>query len=97
MPTFVMLGHFSDQGIRNVKDTTKRADAFKEQAKRLGGNLKELYWTMGRYDFVAVVEASDEKAMTTMALSVGKLGNVRSETLRAFSRAEMDAMLSNVA
>jgi len=97
MPTFVMLGHFSDQGIRNVKDTTKRAEAFKEQAKRLGGNVKELLWTMGRYDFVAVVEAPDEKVMTTMALSVGKIGNVRSETLRAFSRADMDAMLSNVA
>ena len=52
---------------------------------------------MGRYDFVAVVEAPDEKVMTTMALSVGKIGNVRSETLRAFSRADMDAMLSNVA
>jgi uncharacterized protein with GYD domain len=97
MPTFVMLGHFSDQGIRNIKDTTKRADAFKEQAKRLGGNVKELCWTMGRYDFVAVVEAPDEKAMTTIALSDGKIGKVRSETLRAFSRAEMDAMLSNVA
>jgi uncharacterized protein with GYD domain len=78
-----MLGHFSDLGIRNVKDTTKRSDAFEEQTKRLGGNVKELYWTMGRYDFVAVVEAPDEKAMTTIALSVGKLGNVRSETLRA--------------
>jgi len=97
MPTFVMLGHFSDLGIRNVKDTTKRSDAFKEQAKRLGGNVKELYWTMGRYDFVAVVEAPDEKAMTTIALSVGKLGNVRSETLRALTRADMDAMLSKLA
>jgi uncharacterized protein with GYD domain len=46
MPTFVMLGHFSDQGIRNIKDTTKRAEAFKEQAKRLGGNVKELVWTI---------------------------------------------------
>jgi uncharacterized protein with GYD domain len=67
------------------------------RSKRLAGNVKELYWTMGRYDFVAVVEAPDEKAMTTMALSVGKLSNVRSETLRAFSRADMEAMLSNVA
>jgi len=97
MPTFVLLGHFSDQGIRNIKESTKRADAFKEQAKRLGGNVKELYWTMGSYDIVAIVDAPDEKAMTTLGLSVGKLGNVRTETLHAFSRSEMDAMLANVA
>jgi uncharacterized protein with GYD domain len=97
MATFVLLANFSDQGIRNVKDSTKRADAFKEQAQRLGGSVKDLYWTMGRYDIVAIVEAPDEKAMTTLGLTVGKLGNVRTETLRAFNKADMEAILSNVA
>jgi uncharacterized protein with GYD domain len=97
MAMFVVLGHFSDQGIRNVKDSTKRADAFKEQAQRLGGSVKELYWTMGSYDIVAIVEAPDEKTITTLGLSVGKLGNVRTETLRAFSKADMEAILSKVA
>jgi uncharacterized protein with GYD domain len=97
MATFVVLATFSDQGIRNVKDSPKRADAFKEQAQRLGGSVKDLYWTMGRYDIVAIVEAPDEKAITTLGLTVGKLGNVRTETLRAFNKADMEAILSNVA
>lgn len=97
MAIFVVLGHFSDQGIRNIKDSTKRSDAFREQAQRLGGSVKEIFWTMGRYDIVAIVEAPDEKAITTLGLSVGKLGNVRTETLRAFNKADMDAILSKVA
>ena len=96
MPTFVMLGHFSDQGIRNVKDTTKRADTFKEQAKRLGGNVKELYWTMGRYDFVAVVEAPDDISITALGLSTGALGNIRTQTLRAFTHADMGTILGKM-
>src|SRR5262245_13264153 len=97
MATFVVLANFSDQGIRSVKDSPKRADAFKEQAQRLGGTVKDLYWTMGRFDIVAIVEAPDEKAITTLGLTVGKLGNVRTETLRAFNKADMEAILSNVA
>jgi uncharacterized protein with GYD domain len=97
MATFIVLTHFSEQGIRNVKETTKRADAFKEQAQRLGGSVKEIYWTMGRYDIVSIVEAPDEKAITALGLTIGKLGNVRTETLRAFSKADMDGILSKVA
>jgi uncharacterized protein with GYD domain len=97
MAIFVVLGHFSDQGIRNIKDSIKRSEAFREQAQRLGGSVKEVFWTMGRYDIVAIVEAPDEKAITTLGLSVGKLGNVRTETLRAFNKADMDSILSKVA
>jgi uncharacterized protein with GYD domain len=97
MATFIVLTHFSDQGVRNVKETTKRADAFKEQAQRLGGSVKEIYWTMGRYDIVSIVEAPDEKAITALGLTIGKLGNVRTETLRAFNKADMDSILSKVA
>jgi uncharacterized protein with GYD domain len=95
MATFVSLVNFTDQGIRNVKDSPKRADAVKATAKKLGVTVKEIYWTVGRYDVVVVMEGDDE-AVTSTLLKIGSLGNVRSETLRAFSAADMGRILSNV-
>jgi uncharacterized protein with GYD domain len=95
MATFISLVNFTDQGIRGVKDSPKRAEAFKATAKKLGVTVKELYWTVGRYDVVVVMEGDDE-AVTSTLLKVGSLGNVRSETLRAFSAADMGRILSNV-
>jgi uncharacterized protein with GYD domain len=95
MATFISLVNFTDQGIRGVKDSPKRAEAFKATAKKLGVTVKELYWTVGRYDVVVVMEGEDE-AVTSTLLKVGSLGNVRSETLRAFSAADMGRILSNV-
>jgi uncharacterized protein with GYD domain len=97
MATFVVLANFSDQGIRSIKESPKRSDAFKEQAKRLGATVKEVYWTMGRYDIVAIIDAPDDNTITALGLSTGKLGNVRTETLRAFNKADMEGILSNVA
>jgi uncharacterized protein with GYD domain len=97
MATFVVLANFSDQGIRNIKESPKRSDAFKEQAQRLGATVKEVYWTMGRYDIVAIIDAPDDNTITALGLSTGKLGNVRTETLRAFNKADMEGILSNVA
>jgi uncharacterized protein with GYD domain len=96
MATFITLANFTDQGIQNVKDTTKRAEAFKAAAQKSGATVKELYYTMGQYDLVTIVEAADEQAATAALLSAGKLGNIRSQTLRAFSIAEMDKILSKV-
>lgn len=96
MTTYVVLSSFTDQGIRNVKDTTKRADAFKERAKSAGVTVKDMYWTLGKYDFVAIVDASDDVAMTALGLDLGRAGNVRTQTLRAFSQAEMDAVLGRL-
>jgi uncharacterized protein with GYD domain len=96
MATYIVLAHFSDQGIRGVKDSPKRADAFKALAKKAGANVKELYWTLGSYDIVAIVEAPDVETITAIGLSIGKLGNARTETLRAFSKAEMAAILNKV-
>jgi uncharacterized protein with GYD domain len=92
-----VLANFTDQGIRNIKDTTKRADAFKELAKSLGATVKDVYWTLGQYDVAAVVEAPDDAIVTALGLTMGKSGNVRTQTLRAFSRADMDAVLGKVA
>lgn len=96
MATYIVLGHFSDQGIRAVKDTTKRADAAKELAKKMGATMKEVYWTIGRYDVVALVEAPDDSAIIAFGLNTGKAGNLRTETLRAFTQTEMDAILGKV-
>ena len=97
MPTYIVLNHFTEQGIRNVKDTIKRADALRDLAKNVGGTVKEVYWTIGQYDSVAIIEAPNDEAMVTLGLTIGKAGNVRTETLRAFGRADMEAILSKVA
>jgi uncharacterized protein with GYD domain len=85
-----------DQGIRNVKETIGRAEAFKEMAKKSGVAVKDLYWTLGSYDVVAVCEAPDDESATALSLSVCSRGNVRSETLRAFSFEEMKRILAKM-
>jgi uncharacterized protein with GYD domain len=97
MPTYVVLSKFTEQGISKIKDTTKRAEDFKKAAKKLGVSVKELLWTQGQYDVVSVIEAQDEVAATALGLSVARLGNIRSETLRAFTAAEVEKILEKVA
>ena len=89
MVTYVVLTKFTDQGIRNAKDSPKRADAFKQMAKTFGVTVKDIFWTQGRYDVVTVVESPDELSATALNLSLGALGNIRTESLRAFSSADM--------
>ena len=96
MPTFIVLSHFTDQGIRDATESPKRVDAFKALAKTAGANVKEFFWTLGGYDMVAILEAPDVETITALGLSVGKLGNVRTQTLRAFNEAEMSAILKKV-
>ena len=96
MATYVLLVSFTDQGIRNVKDTTKRAEAFRELAKKAGATVKDLYWTLGQYDVVTILEAPDAASVTALGLSVGALGNVRTQTLPAFSAAEMGSILKKL-
>jgi uncharacterized protein with GYD domain len=96
MATYIVLGQFTDQGMKNVTDTTKRAEALKEMARKAGGAIKEVYWTIGQYDVATIVEAPDDATLTALMLSIGKLGNVRTQTLRAFSAAEMQGILGRV-
>ena len=96
MATYIVLANFTEHGIRSVKDTTRRADAFKDLAKTFGVSVKDIYWTLGRYDIVTTIEAPDEMSVTALGLSLGKSGNIRTETLRAFSQDEMDAVLGKV-
>jgi uncharacterized protein with GYD domain len=88
MATFITLLNFTDQGIRNVKDSPDRYEAFKAIAEKLGVTVKSIYYTVGQYDLVLVVEGSDEAA-TAALLKAGSLGNVRSQTLRAFPMEDM--------
>jgi uncharacterized protein with GYD domain len=96
MPTYIFLGNFTDQGIRNVKDTTKRVEAVRAMAKKLKVTVKEAYWTLGQYDVVTILEAPDEAAVTALGLSIGALGNVRTQTLRAFTADEIGPILNRV-
>ena len=96
MALYIVLGSFTDQGIRGVKDTPKRAEAFKSMAKKAGATVKEIFWTLGQYDIVAIVDAPDEITMTALGLSTGTLGNVRTQTLRAFTAADMKTILGKM-
>ena len=97
MATYCVLGTFTEQGVRNAKDSPKRADSFKEIAKKCGATVKELYWAQGQYDVVTIVEAPDDLSITSLALSIGTLGNIRTQTLRLFSAADMKGIVSKMA
>ena len=97
MATFIVLASFTDQGIRAVKETSKRAEAFKEMAKKMGVTIKDMYWTLGQYDIVTVCEAPDDETLTALSLSVAARGFVRTQSLRAFSQAELGGVLGKVA
>src|SRR3982074_3953228 len=91
MVTNVVLAKFTDQGIRNAKDSPKRAERFKQMAKTFGVTVKDIFWTQGRYDIVTIVEAPDEASAMSLNLSLGALGNVPTESLRAFFAAALGA------
>ena len=95
MPTYVSLLNFTDQGIRTVKDTIQRADSAAELAQKNGGSL-QVYWTVGSYDLVAILEAPDDESATAFLLELGSLGNVRTTTLRAYDRDQMSSILGRL-
>ena len=97
MATYIVLNSFTDQGIPSVKDSTKRADAVRELAKKFGVTAKEFFWTLGSYDIVAIYDAPDDASMTAFGLAIGAAGNVRTQTMRAFSREEMNGVLAKLA
>ena len=96
MPTYVSLVKFTDQGVRNAKDTVQRAGAFRGDMERRGGKLVSIYWTQGQYDIVTTIEAPDDQTAMAALLAVAGLGNVRTETLHAFNEHEMTAILQKM-
>jgi len=96
MLSYIVLASFTDQGIKTIKDSTKRADAVKETAGRFGVKMREIYWTQGQYDIVTLCDAQDEASIAAFGLAVSSAGNVRFQTLRAFNRDEMNGILSKL-
>jgi len=96
MATYVALVNFTDQGVRHIQQTTERAKALINAAKNLGVKIKDIYWTMGAFDAVFTAEAPDDETIMAFAVSMGSLGNIRTQTLRAFSAEEMSKILENV-
>ena len=95
MPTYVSLLNFTDQGIRTVKETIQRADRAAELAQQQGGSL-QVYWTVGPYDLVAILEAPDDETATAFLLGVASQGNIRSTTLRAYDRDQMSGIIQRL-
>jgi uncharacterized protein with GYD domain len=94
MNTYVSLINWTDEGIRNFRDTTRRAEDFSKLVENSGGRVRELLWTVGEYDVVCIADFPDEEAGVAALLQVGSAGHVRSSTLRAFSADEMSDIIS---
>jgi len=97
MAYYVTLAKFTDQGIRNIKESPKRAEAFKAMAEKKGVKVHSIFWTLGAYDLVTITEASDELAASAVSLSVASLGNIRAETLRAYDAKELATIIGKMA
>jgi uncharacterized protein with GYD domain len=96
MATFITTIKYTQQGVKDIDHTTRRAAAFKTAAKKIGVKVKEIYWTMGDHDGVLIFEAADDKAATVATLHLASMGNVHTSTCRAYDAAEMDQILSKV-
>jgi uncharacterized protein with GYD domain len=96
MARYILLLNWTDQGIRDVQDTVKRAAAARQLFEKAGAKLTDVVWTLGRYDLALAVEAPDDETMTAASIALAKLGNVRTETLRAFGESEMQKILQKV-
>jgi uncharacterized protein with GYD domain len=96
MPTYVVLGKWTDQGIRNVKDTVTRLEERRAAYEKAGGRLIGTWWTQGAYDVVIVLEMPDDESVSAMALSGGMRGFTRTETMRAYNAEEMQRIIQKL-
>lgn len=96
MATFISLFKWTEQGIRNVQETADRAEKFKKSIKAAGGSVRNIFWTLGRYDGVIVFEAPDDATAAAVMMGGCALGNVRSETLRAFDENDIMSVLKKI-
>ena len=96
MSGYIMLINYTDQGIRNIRDSPNRAQAARELARSLGAEMKDLYLTMGGYDLVCTVEADSDEAIAKLTLALGSAGNVRTTTLRAFTEQEFKDIVDSL-
>jgi uncharacterized protein with GYD domain len=93
MPTYVALVNFTDQGIKNFRDTVRRAEDYRGLVEKRGGQVRQLLWTLGQYDLVVVTDFSDDETAAAVVLQTVAGGNVRSTTLKAFDAEQMTAII----
>ena len=93
MPTYISLVQFTDKGIQAAKQTTQRVTDWATKVKSMGVNIKDMYWTLGQYDQVCVFEAPNDETAASVLLAADMLGNIRTQTLRAFTSSEMETIL----
>ena len=96
MPTYVTLMNWTDQGIRTVRDTVHRREQADALAEKHGATIEQVYWTVGPYDIVAIVEAPDDESATAVLLELGTGGNLRTTTLRAYDSDQMSGILQRL-
>lgn len=96
MATFVTLGRYTQQGIQGIKEAPTRLNSFKTGVQRAGGAFRGFYLTMGQYDIVAIIEAPDDETAARIALATASLGNVTTETLRAFNEEEFRMLVASL-
>jgi len=96
MPTYIALMNWTDQGIWSVKDTVQRREQAEGLAQKHGARIEEVYWTVGPYDLVTILEAPDDESVTAMTLELGSGGNLRTTTLRAYDREEMSGIVQRI-
>jgi uncharacterized protein with GYD domain len=93
MPIYIALVNWTDQGIKNFRDTVHRAEDYRGLVDKHGGQVHQLLWTLGPYDLVAVTDFPDDETATAVVLQVGALGNIRTKTIRAFDAEQMSAII----
>jgi uncharacterized protein with GYD domain len=95
-PTYISLVKFTEKGMQNAKQTTQRLAAWAAKVQSMGVTIKQMYWTLGEYDQVCIFEAPDDETAASVLLAADMLGNIRTQTMRAFTAAEMDKILAKV-
>ncbi len=96
MSTYISLAQFTDNGIQAARQTTQRVADWAAKVKSMGVSIKEMYWTLGQYDQVCIFEAPDDETAASVLLAADLLGNIRTQTLRAFTSSEMEKILDKV-
>jgi uncharacterized protein with GYD domain len=96
MPTYVVLGKWTEQGVRNAKDAPNRREQVRAAVEKVGGRMIGAWWTQGAYDTVAVFEFPDDETATSVALATAMAGSIRTETMRAYTAEEMQRIVQKL-
>ncbi len=94
MAAFISLLNFTEKGIKDFRSSPDRAEAFKAMAKKMGVTVKDIYWTVGAYDIMLIMDASDDETIAALMFSLSSLGNVKTQTLRAFDSTQFKKIIA---